>query len=86
MAKDLADTEVNKLTKLLEGVDFENEEIYKEKVSVIKENYFPSEAIVKEATAKQALTEETGTQATFKESSDVVSAYAQALTRTIKRT
>jgi regulator of replication initiation timing len=85
MAKDLADTEVNKLTRLLEGVDFENEEIYKEKVSVIKENYFPSEAVVKEA-AKQALTEETGTQATFTESNNVVSAYAQALTRTIKRT
>lgn len=85
MAKDLADTEVNKLTKLLEGVDFENEEIYKEKVSVIKENYFPSEAAVKEV-AKQALTEETGTEATFTKSSDVVSAYAQALTRTIKRT
>ena len=64
MAKDLADTEVNKLTKLLEGVDFENEEIYKEKVSVIKENYFPRDAVIKE-TAKQALTEETDTPASF---------------------
>ena len=84
MAKDLADTEVNKLTKLLEGVDFENEEIYKEKVSVIKENYFPRDAVIKE-TAKQALTEETDTQASFTQSNDVVSAYANALSRTIKR-
>ena len=84
MAKDLADTEVNKLTKLLEGVDFENEEIYKEKVSVIKENYFPRDAVIKE-TAKQALTEETDTPASFTQSNDVVSAYANALSRTIKR-
>lgn len=84
MAKDLADTEVNKLTKLLEGVDFENEEIYKEKVSVIKENYFPRDAVVKE-TVKQALTEETDTPASFTQSNDVVSAYASALSRTIKR-
>jgi len=84
MAKDLVDTEVNKLTKLLEGVDFENEEIYKEKVSVIKENYFPRDAVIKE-TAKQALTEETDTPASFTQSNDVVSAYANALSRTIKR-
>ena len=84
MAKDLADTEVNKLTKLLEGVDFENEEIYKEKVSVIKENYFPRDAVIKE-TAKQALTEEIDTPASFTQSNDVISAYANALSRTIKR-
>jgi hypothetical protein len=44
MSGDLAATEVNKLTKLLEGVDFDNAEIYKEKVSVIKENYFPTQS------------------------------------------
>ena len=83
MTKDLADTEVNKLTKLLEGVEFDNSDIYKEKVSVIKENYFPRESVVKE-TAKQALIEETGTQPEYS-GSDVVSSYAQALSRTIKR-
>ena len=83
MTKDLADTEVNKLTKLLEGVEFDNSDIYKEKVSVIKENYFPRESVVKE-TAKQALIEETGTQPEYS-GGDVVSSYAQALSRTIKR-
>jgi len=83
MTKDLADTEVNRLTKLLEGVEFDNSDIYKEKVSVIKENYFPREAVVKE-TAKQALLEETGTQPEYS-GNDVVSSYAQALSRTIKR-
>jgi regulator of replication initiation timing len=84
MSKDLADTEVSKLTKLLEGVDFDNESIYKEKVSVIKENYFPRDAVIKE-TAKQALVEGNDGQADFSSSNDVVSTYAQALSRTIKR-
>jgi regulator of replication initiation timing len=83
MSKDLADTEVNRLSKLLEGVEFDNVDLYKEKVSVIKENYFPRDAVVKES-AKQALIEETGTEA-HTGGNDVVSTYAQALSRTIKR-
>jgi len=82
MSKDLADTEVNKLSKLLEGVEFDNVDLYKEKVSVIKENYFPRDAVVKES-AKQALIEDTSTEAYT--GNDVVSTYAQALSRTIKR-
>jgi regulator of replication initiation timing len=87
MSGDLADTEVNKLTKLLEGVDFDNAEIYKEKVSVIKENYFPREDAVKTAkkSSPQALVEDTGTEANFTDNNNVVSAYASALSRTIKR-
>jgi hypothetical protein len=83
MSKDLADTEVNKLSKLLEGVEFDNVDLYKEKVSVIKENYFPRDAVVKES-AKQALIEDTSTEA-YTGGNDVVSTYAQALSRTIKR-
>lgn len=82
MSKDLADTEANKLSKLLEGVEFDNVDLYKEKVSVIKENYFPRDAVVKES-AKQALIEDTSTEAYT--GNDVVSTYAQALSRTIKR-
>lgn len=82
MSKDLADTEANKLSKLLEGVEFDNADLYKEKVSVIKENYFPRDAVVKES-AKQALIEDTSTEAYT--GNDVVSTYAQALSRTIKR-
>jgi hypothetical protein len=82
MSKDLADTEANKLSKLLEGVEFDSSELYKEKVTVIKENYFPRDAVVKE-TAKQSLIEDTSTEA-YSDNS-VVSTYAQALSRTIKR-
>lgn len=84
MTKDLADTEASKLTKLLEGVEFDNADIYKEKVSVIKENYFPREAVVKEST-KQALIEDSRVAESSGKSNDVVSSYAQALSRTIKR-
>jgi hypothetical protein len=84
MSKDLADTEANKLAKLLEGVEFDNADFYKEKVSVIKENYFPRDAIVNKETAKQALIEETAPTESYS-GNDVVSTYAQALSRSIKR-
>jgi hypothetical protein len=86
MSDDLADTEVNKLTKLLAGVEFENEEIYMEKVAVIKENYFPNNANKESVTISQTqpLMEDTSIQEHF-DSNDVVSSYAKALTRTIKR-
>lgn len=83
MSSDLADTEVNKLSKLLEGVDFENEKIYKEKVSVIKENYFPTNKIDSKS-AVSTLVEENEPSETI-ESDSVVSSYAKALSRTIKR-
>ena len=82
MTDDLADTEVNKLGKLLEGVEFENEEIYREKVRVIKENYFPDEKV---KTPQKTLIEETQTEATYGPN-DTIASYAKALSRTIKRT
>jgi hypothetical protein len=85
MSKDLADTDANRLAKLLEGVDFDNEELYKEKVAVIKENYFPTNNVKKPTEMlTQPLLEETNVQESF-ESNDVVSSYAKALSRTIKR-
>ncbi len=42
VSEDLADTEKEKLKTLSDGVDFENDEQYKEKLEVIKENYFPT--------------------------------------------
>lgn len=43
----LAATQVEKLKKLSEAVDFENEEAYAKKLDIIKENYFPSDNIKK---------------------------------------
>jgi hypothetical protein len=88
MSKDLADTEAAKLGKLLEGVDFENEDLYREKVSVIKENYFPKNNLAESKTSvqsQQTLTEEIDVPVEVSAGSSVVSAYASALSRSIKR-
>lgn len=85
MSKDLAHTDAKRLSKLLEGVDFDNEELYKEKVAVIKENYFSvTETKTPSEMMTQPLLEETTVQESF-ESNDAVSSYAKALSRTIKR-
>jgi hypothetical protein len=78
--KDLAATEVEKLKKLVEGVDFENENLYREKVVVIKENYFPKSA---PKSPEKMLVEESGTNpAAF--DNPVMTKYVQALARTVK--
>jgi len=88
LSKDLADTEAAKLGKLLEGVDFENEDLYREKVSVIKENYFPKKQLTESkqtSQVQQTLIEDTGVAPEITSGDNVVNAYAQALSRTIKR-
>lgn len=77
MTGDLADTEVEKLCTLLEGISFESEELFREKVKVVKENYFPKS--VKAASEDSVLAEETLT-----ESSDIIQRYAEALGRSAK--
>ena len=79
--KDLADTEVEKLRKLVEGVNFDSEDLYREKVGVIIENYFPK------TTAKspeQVLIEESGTQPTFANDDDQMERYAMSISRSLK--
>ena len=49
--KDLADTETEKISKLAEGIEYENTEQYIEKLNVLKESYFPkSDAVTSEIT------------------------------------
>lgn len=87
ISKDLADTEVAKFKKLLEGVDFENESLYKEKLLVIKENYFPKNASVNSPSVveQKTLTEGADEPVQQLDESSSVSVYAKALSRTIKR-
>jgi hypothetical protein len=77
----LADTEKEKLVKLCEGVDFEDEESFAEKVSVIKENYFPKDKV---KSAEQTLVEETGTGEPEQEVSDKMQAYMSSISRSKK--
>jgi len=81
--EDLAATEVEKLEKIVEGVEYESDDLYREKLAVIKENYFPSNSSTK--SAEQTLVEETtGREPIFEETSDVMSKYVKALSRTVK--
>lgn len=78
-AKDLAATEVEKLQKLVEGIEFDSEELYAEKVSLIKETHFHKG---KKPSGDQ-LTEDLTGQAPVMQD-DVMSKYAQAISRAAK--
>lgn len=79
--KDLAATEVEKLKKLVEGVEFENEGLYREKLTVIKENYFPK---AQKTSPEQVLLEESGTNPAAFDNENTMSKYVQAISRTVK--
>ena len=79
--KDLASTEVEKLKRLVEGVELESEDLYREKVSVIKENYFPKGI---KTSPEQVLVESSGVNSTTFDDSSLISHYAQSISRTIK--
>jgi hypothetical protein len=79
--KDLAATEVERLKKLVEGVEFENEGLYREKLSVIKENYFPK---AHKTSPEQVLLEESGTNPAAFDINNTMTKYVQALSRTAK--
>jgi len=78
MSGDLADTETEKLSKLLEGISYESDELFREKVKVVKENYFPK--IQTASPEEQILSEE----APLDTSNDTIARYAQALSRAVK--
>lgn len=77
--KDLAATEVEKLKKLVEGVEFGNEELYREKVSVIKENYFPR---TQKPSPEKVLISESGVDQPIVP--DSMERYVKAISRTLK--
>ena len=87
VSKGLADTEIAKFDKLLEGVDFENETLYKEKLLVIRENYFPKGSSIDTPSVveQKTLTEGSSEPIQQLDESSTVSVYAKALSRTIKR-
>lgn len=69
---DLAQTEAEKLRGLIEEVEFENEEIFEQKINVIKNNYFPK------TTATSPISEEV---TELNEVSSTVAKYAELLSR-----
>ena len=77
---DLVDTEIEKLKKLSDTVEFEDSENYKEKLNTIKENYF------KKSTSETTDSKETaGTNKEIQENKTSVDSYVQAITKSIKK-
>lgn len=80
LSRDLAATQAEKLAKLLEGVEYESDELYREKVSAIKEKYFPK-STGSVTSGSDTLVEDVTSQPAFG-SDDTVQQYAQVLSRT----
>ena len=78
-SRDLAETQVAKLTTLAEGIDFEDEETFTAKVATIKESYFAKK------TTESMISEDTDEDASLTEEvSGSMAQYVQALRKTSK--
>ena len=75
MTEGLAATEVEKLRGLTEGIEFDTADMYKEKIRVVRENFFPKTPKV---TAEKTLVNEATGDGKFTTDS-VVDAYAAAI-------
>ena len=80
VSKDLAETEKEKFNSLTADVEFSGEESFKEKLSTLKESYFPSEKKVEEV-----LSEDAESPKTIDVDSDAMAAYTAAINKTHKR-
>jgi hypothetical protein len=78
-ARDLAETQVEKLKSLVEDVDFEDEATFAKKVATIKESYF-----TKKTTEAVDITEEENGDDTPAVSSSVMEQYLNAIKKTNK--
>ncbi len=84
ISKDLADTEMEKLAHLVEGIDFESIEQYAEKVKIIKESYFGVGSSTN--TYSRVTDTETATNNTNTISSPLMEGYVNAISRQLKLT
>ncbi len=67
VSEELAETEKEKLTKLADGIDYENDDQYQEKLEVLKENYFP-----KSSDSPQTISEEVENTETEENTEEIV--------------
>jgi len=81
--RDLTSTDAEKMSKLLEGVEFDNDKLFTEKVRVVKENYFPGNT---PASPEKTLEEQVsyGGDADKKAVPAHMRSYVDALSRTAK--
>ena len=83
VANGLADTQIERLSSLTEGIEFEDASQYREKVEVIKETYFGDKS--KKATLLEENLETTSDEESQEELSPSMSVYANAIARTLPK-
>ena len=79
----LAQTQKDKLASLVENVEFESEEAYREKLGTLRESYFPTQKAQRSAT--ENLTEEAGSPVETTTHSPSMEAYLKTLSRVSKK-
>ena len=78
VSEDLADTEIEKFKELTNDVEFSDEESFKEKVSTIKESYFPKTTTSSTGTH---IDDEQGSTAQDVDTTDAMKRYMSAISR-----
>ena len=79
VSEDLADTEIEKFKSLTEDVDFVVEESFREKLSTLKESYFPK--VATSSNAGTSFDDEDGGTAQDVDTSDTMQKYMSAISR-----
>jgi len=82
-SKDLTDTQKEKLSSLAEGVDFKDAEDFAEKISEIKEAYFPAEgeSVVEETLVVEGSEEFKVEESTLVQKDPTMAKYTQAISK-----
>ena len=81
VSDDLADTEIEKFKSLIEDVDFVDEESFKEKLSTLKESYFPKVSTATVSTGTTFDDEDGGTALQDVDTTDSMRKYMSAISR-----
>jgi hypothetical protein len=82
--RDLTATDAEKMSKLLEGVEFDNQELFSQKVKVVKDNYFPDAAPASPEKTLEESVQFAGDSSQLKEVPAHMKTYVEALSRTAK--
>ena len=94
VSEGLTDVQVEKMQKLAEGIEYETEEQYADKLQTIKENYFPTkeqqktlneETSVQTQDDMEVVNEESEDEVAFEGAPESIRRYADAISRTIKK-
>lgn len=84
VSEGLAATQIEKFEALCEGVAFDDEQTFKKKLAIIKENYFPSDKRSSQLLSEQ-VDDEQDEETQSPVASGTMAHYASAIRRTIKK-